>query len=584
MKRNVMSCLVLVFMFFAMNTCGFASAAPVDAAALPVRVQLNGSIVNAPYYMSVIEGQVMVPLRWSAGVLGGASVEWDAAARTVTITTPQDFYSMEKLRAYVGALQSPIDEYNNQIWPLPDKARNLELPDLVSNRQWVLNLEQFKSEREGLTLPAPRDNITINITSDDGVYEHSSVVNSIENRQGHYYLPMDWLEYLFNARFSYNEATNILSIQAPDLEQIRSEIERIENALIPDSADEAIKLWGRGLQTRNGALQYAALSPQLRQEADKSAYVRQSYWVIGSSSPQVGSITIASRNELSDTKIEYTLSFPEIFSGQPHAIATEKMLVEKLFDNVQGGWFITQILQSSGYGIIEDETTSTPDFYQSVKYDPSQDLLSFTIPETIPEGKFYLHVSGRKYMGDKSNGMSWHAFDEETQNYSWESGKTYTHSLNSENLDECVLVFGLIDMNNQELLYTIHISPDGTKKLANSEKLLSFIEAYDEKTRILTFDEVEWVMQTDTKRVNELGLDADLDFPNGYYIYNKNDQTNSLKVAENVKVYIVNWHDLANQTITDVNGLTERMADYQAPYYLTIKDGVIVEILEQYVP
>jgi len=520
MKRRLISGLMLVFMLFAVSTSGFAAAAAgendvreklrnegvwltpeeslqqkaeldslldsLDKAANmleklkapQLQVQLNGSIVEAPPYMSIINGQVMVPLRWSADVLGATSVEWDAASSTVTITTPQDFYNIEKFRSYAGALQPPFDVHNDKIWPLPEKVKDMQIPDLVSDRHWVLNLNQFDPEREGLTLPAPRDHITVNIISIDGVYQHSSVVNSIENHQGHYYLPMDWLEYLFNARVSYNEASKMLSIHTSDLEQIKSEIERIENALIPDSADEAVKLWGRGMQTRNGALQYAALSPKLRQEADKSAYVRQSYWVTGCSSPQVGPITIESRNELSDTKIEYTITFPEIFSGQTHAIATEKMVVEKLLVNGSEGWFITQMLQSSGYGIIEG----------------------------------------------------------------------------------------------------------GTKMLTDSEKLLSFIEAYDEKTGMLTFDEIEWVMQTDTERVSELGLDADLDFPNGFYIYNENDQTNSLKTAENVKVYLVNWNDLANHTETDVNGLTGRMAEYQAPYYLTIKDGIVVEILEQYVP
>ena len=365
MKRCLISGLVLVFMFFAVCTSGFANAAPVDDGAgeksnlkaPQLKVQLNGSIVEAPPYMSVTHGQVMVPLRWSADVLGATSVEWDAAARTVTIRTKQDFYNIEKFRSYAGALQPPIDVPSDKIWPLPDKAGKIELPDLLSDRQWVLNLEQFKPKRVGLTLPAPRDHITVKITSDDGIYEHSSVVNSIENYQGHYYLPMDWLEYLFNARVSYNEASNMLSIQTPDLEQIKSEIERIENVLIPDSADEAVKLWGRGMQTRNGALQYVALSSQLRQEADKSAYVRQSYWVTGCSSPQVGPVTIESRNELSDNKIEYTLTFPEIFSGQTHAIATEKMLVEKLAANGSEGWFITQMLKSSGYGIIDSDNS-----------------------------------------------------------------------------------------------------------------------------------------------------------------------------------------------------------------------------------
>jgi hypothetical protein len=315
-----------------------------------LQVQLNGVPVNAPPYISVNYDQVMVPLRWSANLLGAASVDWDAATRTVTITTPQDFYNMEKYGSYAAALNPPV-EFNDKIWPLTDKVKEIEVPDLTSNRPWVLNLQQFKPENAETQ---PHDNITITITSPDGIYTHSSVANSIENHQGHYYLPMDWLEYLFSVRVSYNEAANILDIQTPDPEQIKSELARIEKALIPDNADDAVKLWGRGMQTRNGALQYAALSPQLRQEADKSPYVQQSYWVTGCSSPQVGPVTIASRNALSDNKIEYTISFPEIFASQTHATATEKMVVEKLSDNGQDGWFITQILEASGYGIIND--------------------------------------------------------------------------------------------------------------------------------------------------------------------------------------------------------------------------------------
>ncbi|MFA7078326.1 MAG: hypothetical protein WC147_07970, partial [Syntrophomonas sp.] len=160
----------------------------------------------------------------------------------------------------------------------------------------------------------------------------------------------------FKAKVNYDQTTNVLSIQTPDLDKIKSEIALIENTLIPASADEAIKLWGRGEQARNGALQYAALSPQLRQEADKSNYVRQSYWVTGGSSPSVGPITIKSQVKLSDTKIEYTLSFPEITSNPPYTTATEKMVVEKLLYNGQEGWFITEILQSSDYGIVEVDT------------------------------------------------------------------------------------------------------------------------------------------------------------------------------------------------------------------------------------
>lgn len=320
-------------------------------AAPPLTVQINGSVVNAPADIDIVEGQVMIPLRWAAEQLGASSVQWDSATRTVTIKTQQDFYNIEKLASYARGLQSSADEQDEQIWPLPEKAKNLHLSYAVPNREWVLELNQYKAKR--LDPTQPRDHICIRIATDDGLYEHSSVVYSAENRQDHYYLPMDWLEYLFNARVNYNDATNVLSIQTPDLGKIKSEIALIENALIPASADEAIKLWGRGEQARNGALQYAALSPQLRQEADKSYHVRQTYWVTGASSPWVGPITIINRDELSDTKIEYTISFPEITSSPPNTTATEKMVVEKLLNNGQEGWYITQILQSSNYGIIE---------------------------------------------------------------------------------------------------------------------------------------------------------------------------------------------------------------------------------------
>lgn len=118
---------------------------------------------------------------------------------------------------------------------------------------------------------------------------------------------------------------------------------------------------------------------------------------------------------------------------------------------------------------VADKKDIKDSFYESVNYAPEKDLLSFTIPEAIPDGyEFYLHVSGRMFMGNTSDGMSFHAFDEESQNSSWIKGKTYSYSLKSESLDECILVFGLIDSNKQELLYTIHISPDGTKTIDNS--------------------------------------------------------------------------------------------------------------------
>lgn len=105
-------------------------------------------------------------------------------------------------------------------------------------------------------------------------------------------------------------------------------------------------------------------------------------------------------------------------------------------------------------------------FYSFVSYQPDHDRLYFTIPETIPPGyRFYLHVSGRIWMNNLFEAMSFHAFEEESLNFSWIPGKTYAYYLESDHLVECLLVFGLIDEHGQEFLSSIRIFPNGSKTI-----------------------------------------------------------------------------------------------------------------------
>ena len=335
MKRAILFLLLIGLM------TAFSGAAAWAAA--PLTTEINGSEVNAPADINIEEGQAMIPVRWAAEQLGASSVQWDTKTRTITIKTPQDFYNLEKYDSYVRGLQIGSDEQESQIWPLPEKIKNLKLSDDTPERDYTLELAEKSGQSAADKASGP---ICITITSEDGTYQHSSMLYSAENRQGHYYLPMDWLEYLFDASVSYDDKTNLLSIKTPDIAKIKADIAVIENALVPSSADEALKLWGRGEQTRNGALQYAALSPALRLEADKSSYVHESYWVTGFSSPWMGPITITSRKEQSSTQITYTISYPEITSSPPNTTGTETLVIEKILNNGQEGWYITQIVQS----------------------------------------------------------------------------------------------------------------------------------------------------------------------------------------------------------------------------------------------
>lgn len=86
----------------------------------------------------------------------------------------------------------------------------------------------------------------------------------------------------------------------------------------------------------------------------------------------------------------------------------------------------------------------------SVAFDSQTGNLSFTIPNEISdEYTIYIRVSGRIKMGDGS--MSFHAFEEESENNSWKLGKTYTYEIGKDALLEGIIDVGLIQNDNKEL-------------------------------------------------------------------------------------------------------------------------------------
>ncbi len=310
-------------------------------AAQPLTMQINGSAVTVPPGTHVTEGQVMLPIRWAAEQLGAYSIQWDPEARDIVIKTNEDLYQITKLDYYALALE----HLPAGLGEVADRVGKVSLPQSSDrDRKLVLVLDSWQEKYER------RLEIRMIVINEKQPYPRDSVLYSFENYKGHLYVPMDWLVYLFGANVHYNQATNQLSIQVPDLKEVEQHLAVIENALMPATPQEAMQLWGRGEQIRNGALQYAVLSPELRQQAAKR--VHEAGWTTGYSSPWVGSMTVKEAKKLSDTAVEYTVTFPEETSVPPHTTATEKFVVRKLTMDGKEGWFITEMLQSSGYGLL----------------------------------------------------------------------------------------------------------------------------------------------------------------------------------------------------------------------------------------
>ena len=119
------------------------------------------------------------------------------------------------------------------------------------------------------------------------------------------------------------------------------------------------------------------------------------------------------------------------------------------------------------------------------------------------------------------------------------------------------------------------------KTNANNNGISCFISNYDPKANTIAIDEVEWVLQDNIKRINELGLNSDNDFPNGFYIYNKKIDNITKKISKDAKLLIIMGSE---QKPTDKAGFAKRIKEYKTPYVITIKSDTIVKIAEQYVP
>ena len=311
----------------------------------PLAIQIDGSAASVPAGTHVAEGQVMVPIRWAAGQLGAYAVLWDPERRNIDIKTNEDFYRLEKLSTFDRGLQARDANKEAEMWPLPERAQKIALPHL-RDRVLVLNLDSWiQKYMNKPNSPFPSKPISITVINDGQSYAFPVAVNCFENIDGHFYVPMDFLELLFYAKVNYDEQANRLSIQTPDLQQVEQQLAAIEDALIPATPEEAMQLWGRGEQTRSGSIQYMVLSPELRQQANRR--IREAGWVTGGSSPWVGPITVQEEKKLGETATEFTVTFPEITSAPPNPTATERFVVEQLTVNGKTGWFITKMLRSS---------------------------------------------------------------------------------------------------------------------------------------------------------------------------------------------------------------------------------------------
>lgn len=98
-------------------------------------------------------------------------------------------------------------------------------------------------------------------------------------------VPVRLVAEAFGAEVKWEEEKNSVWIDTPELESLQRQVKLLHEAVAPATPREAVEKWAEGVKERNGALQYAVLSPELK-EQNLSGYESWG-WVTGASSPWI---------------------------------------------------------------------------------------------------------------------------------------------------------------------------------------------------------------------------------------------------------------------------------------------------------
>ncbi len=100
------------------------------------------------------------------------------------------------------------------------------------------------------------------------------------------------------------------------------------NAMGACTPEQAVSLWIKGEQTRNGVYKYAVACKQLKQELIANwGKPEQSIWVIGTSSPWVTGSEIVSKEVVSDKEINFRVQYFWATSTGPAEPTSEDIVV-----------------------------------------------------------------------------------------------------------------------------------------------------------------------------------------------------------------------------------------------------------------
>lgn len=165
-------------------------------------------------------------------------------------------------------------------------------------------------------------------------------------------VPVRAIAEAFGAAVEWDRDTNTVIITNREKQNFERRVDLLESALLPQTPEEAADAWARGVKSRNGALQYAVMSPDL-QKNDLSDYENLN-WVTGTSSPWVDNYEILRKEKQADDSYVFEIKFNMMSSTGSEGTSTTRIIVGRatgeqeplpVYPGDEGKWTVKQIIQ-----------------------------------------------------------------------------------------------------------------------------------------------------------------------------------------------------------------------------------------------
>jgi len=211
---------------------------------------------------------------------------------------------------------------------------------------------------------------------------NSDVAPILEN--GRVLVPLRVIAEKFGTEVVWDAKSNtvrILTAKTPDKIQVpHSWVTGLEEAVAAKDALTAAETWAQGVKTRNGALQYAVMTPELQKEWYQK--FAESNWSTGTSSPWVEKYKVTEKSIINNEAIKYEVVFTYTDSTQSTFSMREYVTVKK-----QGAsWHVSSLEKVDVSGkvtklILNDEQDITGVFVEGeqqagISYDKANVMIT----------------------------------------------------------------------------------------------------------------------------------------------------------------------------------------------------------------